>query len=267
MPRSFYRRGPNHRSGTPVTFLDLRRRFQFRTVEIGRWVTEPEKQRSAGLFYDALCDLMLILGGPESLVSLRGTLALQYGIGGQRGVAAHYTPATRCFALAKNAGPGSIAHEWFHAFDHYISDKLFPDGGPGVFASRRWLTDRGALVHPLNQRLQGCFRAILLDEAGDGPSELFRRSATADRAAGVVYYSQPEELCARAFEAFVQDAATKNSFLVAGTRESEEARQGLYPAAGQRERINAEFASYFGALGAALGGPGAVSSGPPYPMP
>ncbi|MGO1233921.1 MAG: CLCA_X family protein, partial [Marinobacter sp.] len=123
MPKQFYRRGPDHRAGAPVTFLDVRRRFQFRSVEIGRWVTEPEKQRSAALFYDALCDLMTILGGTESLISLRGTLALQYGIGGRPGVSAHYTPATRSFALAKNAGPGSIAHEWFHAFDHYIADK------------------------------------------------------------------------------------------------------------------------------------------------
>ncbi len=71
-------RGSRQLGGEP-----LRRRFQFRSVEIGRWVTEPEKQRSASLFYDALCDLMTILGGTESLISLRGTLALQYGIGGR----------------------------------------------------------------------------------------------------------------------------------------------------------------------------------------
>ena len=106
-------------------FLEVRKRFDFRSVEIGRWVTEAEKQRSAVLFYDALCDLMIILGGTEALISLRGSLALQYGIGGRPRVAAHYTPSTRSFSLAKNAGLGCIAHEWFHAFDHYISDKLF----------------------------------------------------------------------------------------------------------------------------------------------
>ena len=83
MQKDFYRRGPDHRAGACVGFLDVCRRFQFRSVEIGRWVTEPEKQRSASLFYDALCDLMTILGGTESLISLRGTLALQYGIGGR----------------------------------------------------------------------------------------------------------------------------------------------------------------------------------------
>lgn len=252
MPRTFYRRGPDHRGGQPVTFLDVRRRFQFRSVEIGRWVTEPEKQASAGLFYDALCDLMTILGGTESLISLRGTLALQYGIGGRRGVSAHYTPATRSFALAKNAGPGSIAHEWFHAFDHYIADKLYPAVGKGDFGSKLWLTREDAIEHPLNDYLQACYRAVLLDPTGNQPSQLFRHSARADKAAGVHYYSQPEELCARAFEAFIQDAGLKNTFLVRGTKETEEAKLGLYPQGDDRERINQAFGRYFQALGAAL---------------
>ncbi|KPQ28891.1 MAG: hypothetical protein HLUCCX14_08360 [Marinobacter excellens HL-55] len=252
MPKTFYRRGPEHRAGAPVTFLDVRRRFEFRTMEIGRWVTEPEKQRSAALFYDALCDLMTILGGTESLISLRGSLALQYGIGGRPGVSAHYTPATRSFALAKNAGPGSIAHEWFHAFDHYIADKLFPSTGKGEFGSTLWLTREDAIAHPLNERLQACYRAVLLDSAGDQPSDLFRQSAKADKAAGVHYFSRPEELCARAFEAFAQDAPVKNAFLVNGTKETEEAILGLYPQGLQRDAINRAFLAYFRSLGQAL---------------
>ncbi|WP_148863801.1 CLCA_X family protein [Marinobacter fonticola] len=261
MTRPFYRRGPDHRAGSSVTFLDVRRRFQFRSVELGRWVTDVEKQRSAGLFYDALCDLMHILGGPEELVSLRGTLALQYGIGGRPGVSAHYTPATRSFALAKNAGPGSIAHEWFHAFDHYICTKLFAGVGPAAFASKVWLDKADAVEHPLNQLLQRCFQAVLLNEKGVEPSQLFQQSVRADKAAGIFYFSQPEELCARAFEAFVQDAACKNAFLVKGTRESKEAQLGLYPEGAQRERIGEAFAEYFRRLGAALRRQSAVTEG------
>jgi hypothetical protein len=252
MPNTFYRRGPDQRAGAPITFLDVRRRFQFRSIEIGRWVTEPEKQRSAVQFYNALTDLMTNLGGTESLISLRGTLALQYGIGGQPGVSAHYTPATRSFSLAKNAGPGSIAHEWFHAFDHYIADKLFPDTRPGEFGSRLWLARDDAIAHPLNDRLQACYRSVLLDATGNQPSNLFQQSAKADKTAGVHYYSQPEELCARAFEAFVQDAPSKNTFLVKGTRETEEAKLGLYPRGEERARINADFQRYFASLGQAL---------------
>lgn len=248
----FYRQGPDHRRGSPVTFLDVRRRFDFRSVEIGRWVSEPEKNQAAALFYDALCDLMTILHGQEMLISLRGTLALQYGIGGQPGASAHYSSRTRSFALAKNAGPGSIAHEWFHAFDHYVCDKAFNDPPAGVFASKAWLADMPAVEHPLNQLLGDCFRAIMLDPSGREPSELFRVSAMVDKKLGALYYSLPEEICARAFEAFVQDAGIKNSFLVKGTRASEDARLGLYPAGTQRSMINDAFLEYFRRLGGAL---------------
>lgn len=252
LTRDYRRNGPDYREGGVVSFLDIRRRFDFRSVEIGRWVTEPEKQRAAGLFYDALCDLMTILGGPEALISLRGTLALQYGIGGQKGVSAHYTPATRSFALAKNAGPGSIAHEWFHGFDHYIGAKAMQRVPGHRFGSRAWLDGARVRPHPLNDRLQACYKAILLNPAGTEPSELFNVSAQRDQRLGICYYSQPEELCARAFEAFVQDAPLNNAFLVTGATASEEARAGLYPLSEQRTRINAAFRDYFQSLGQAL---------------
>jgi len=250
--REFYRRGPRHQLGEAATFLSIRKRFQFRSIQIGRWVSESEKQHSAPLFYDALCDLMIILGGNESLISLRGSLALQYGCGGQPGVSAHYEMATRSFALAKNAGPGSIAHEWFHAFDHYICDKLFLDAGQESFASCAWLKDHDCIKHPINQALQDCYQTILLNEAGTEPSDYFKRSHIMDKQTGSFYFSQPEELCARAFEAFVQDASIKNNFLVKGTKQSEEAKLGLYPQGEHREKIARVFTAYFSRLGASL---------------
>ena len=251
-----YRNGPDHRQGQECNFSLIRKRFDFRSVEIGRWVTRAEQQRAAEHFYDAFCDLMMILQVPELVVSLRGTLALQYGTGGRLGVSAHYSPGQRAFALAKNAGPGSIAHEWFHALDHYLADKAFTSADRTSFASGLWL-EQGAgnqhlISHPLNQKLSHCFACIILDESGEQPSILFQRSLTIDKALGQSYYSQPEELCARAFEAFVQDAGLKNNFLVKGTKASKEAEYGLYPAGQQRQRINTAFSDYFQHLGLAL---------------
>lgn len=251
-----YRNGPDHRLGETYGFADIKRRFQFRSIEIGRWVTKDERARAAEHFYDAFCDLMLILRVPEAVISLRGTLALQYGTGGRLGVSAHYAPNQRTFALAKNAGPGSIAHEWFHALDHYLAEKAFYSARGISFASQLWL-DQGAgdgdlIQHPLNQKLSHCFACIILDETGEQPSDLFMKSVTVDKALGKSYYSQPEELCARAFEAFVQDAGLKNSFLVKGTKASTEAEYGLYPKGRQRQRINQAFTDYFTALGRAL---------------
>lgn len=255
--RQYYRRGlqlaSSRQSHTdPVSFVDVRRRFGFRSISIGRWVTEEEKNRAAGLFYDALQDLMTILQGPESLVSLRESLSFQYGIGGRPGVSAFYDPSARSFSLAKNAGPGSIAHEWFHALDHYLADKAFGDASQDMYASEAWMADATPIPHPINDYLFACFSAIMLNEAGDGPSEMMRISTQVDKAQGCVYFSKPVELCARAFEAFIQDAAIANNFLVSGTKATEEARMGLYPAGTDRERINEAFSIYFSTLGRAL---------------
>ncbi len=250
--RDFYRNGPDHRQGQASSFALIRRQFDFRSIEIGRWVTSAERDRAAELFHDALCDLMLILQGPETLISLRGSIALQYGSGGRPGVSAHYDPSQRSFALAKNAGPGSIAHEWFHAFDHYIVSKCFSGAPMGMFASAAWLADAAPIAHPLNHLLLRCFKAILLQPTGDQPSELFQSSVQMDNKLGQLYYSKPEELCARAFEAFVQDGVITNHFLVKGTMASPEAEQGLYPQDKQRKRINAAFNDYFARLGKAL---------------
>jgi len=235
-----------------VSFVTVRRKFDFRSIEVGRWVTPYERDRAAGWFYQALCDFMTILRGPELMISLRSTLGLQYGIGGRLGVSAHYIPATRQLALAKNAGAGSLAHEWFHAFDHYIGAKAYRNASTFGFASSAWLSGKTARSHPLNERLNACFQAILLARDGAAPSPLFRASQAADLQLNTLYYARPEELCARAFEAFVEDSQPRNDFLVRGTVHSDEAKAGLYPQGEQRQRSNDAFQRYFTALGTAL---------------
>jgi hypothetical protein len=120
----FYRNGDEHRGGADVNFQDILRLFRFRSIEIGKWVTQEEKRIAANLFFDALCDLMDILQVPENVISLNGTLSLGFGVGGQKHASAHYNSAKKQLSLAKNAGAGALAHEWFHAFDHYIASKI-----------------------------------------------------------------------------------------------------------------------------------------------
>jgi hypothetical protein len=239
-------------TATTTSFVTIRRQFDFRSIEVGRWVTPEERDFAAVRFYQALCDLMAILNSPELLISLRSTLSLQYGIGGRPGVAAHYIPATRQLALAKNAGAGSLAHEWFHAFDHYMGNKAFHNSVKHGFASSAWLDSKKQKQHPLNARLGNCFRTILLNASGTEPSEQFQCSQQADKKLKVLYYARPEELCARAFEAFVEDSRPNNSFLVRGTVYSDEAKAGVYPRGRHREAINEAFENYFQALGSAL---------------
>jgi hypothetical protein len=110
---------------TAASFAIIRRQFDFRSIEIDRWVTPAERDFAAVCFHQTLCDLTAILNSPEWLISSRSPLSLQYGIGGRRGGAAHYVPPTRQLALAKNAGVGSLAHEWLCASDHYMGVEVF----------------------------------------------------------------------------------------------------------------------------------------------
>ncbi|RCX00436.1 CLCA_X family protein [Marinomonas foliarum] len=245
-------------SQAPINFVMIRRQFDFRGIEMGRWVTPEERDRAAVNFYRALEDLMFVLQGPELLISLRGTLGLQYGKGGRPGVAAHYVPATRQLSLAKNAGAGSLAHEWFHAFDHYMGEKMFQHVSTSHFASACWLNSaqlqlsRNKQPHPLSLLLAECFKAIMLNEQGDEPSDMCQISRLTDQKLKVIYYAKPEEMAARAFEAFVEDTKPTSTFLVKGSRHSEEAKMGLYPQGEQRLRINQAFQNYFSLLGHAL---------------
>jgi len=248
----YYRNGPEHRDGADVSFHDIVKLFGFRTVTIGKWVSKEEQQLAANLFFDALCDLMDILGVPEQVISLNGSLSLAFGSGGNKHSSAHYESNTKTLALAKNAGGGALAHEWMHAFDHYICDKLFVHSSQDEFASVVWLTDRTLRQHGLNQKLNQSFITIFLSEDKLSASEYVQRSVLADRHLDHFYYAQPQELLARAFEAAIQDQPIKNAFLVQGTKQSPEAKLGIYPQAKLRQSISLKLLDYFRHLGQAI---------------
>lgn len=250
--QTYYRNGEHHRGGADVSFRDIVKVFGFRSVEIGKWVTKEEQQIAANLFFDALCDLVDILQVPEQVISLNGSLSIAFGKGGNKHASAHYNSAKRQLALAKNAGGGALAHEWFHAFDHYIASRFIEDVESHDFASQCWLQNAKVILHPINDYLELCFQHIFLKPQSDELSELFTQSAAADKSFNTFYYSRPQEVCARAFEAFIQDHAIKNAFLVQGTKQSKEAKLGIYPSGEQRELISTYFARYFQLLGKVL---------------
>lgn len=249
------RRGPDYRHIlTKPDFHAIQQLFGFRSVTVGSWVKLDEAGRAAeGVFY-ALMDLLHILaadhlqyGLPSSLISLRSRLALKYGSGGQPGVAAHYEPASRTFALAKNAGPGSLAHEWFHGFDHYLATTTYGVDSTAFSSSCFYRQQVPASSHALVDAWQHCLAMIF-----DAGAELVSCSLNYDRQLSLNYYRRPEEMAARAFEAFIEDADIDNSYLVTGTRQGIEAAAGVYPLGAQRQRINAAFREYFSQLSYAL---------------
>jgi len=251
--RDYYRNGPPHRGGADVSFADIVKLFGFNSVRIGRWVTAQEQQAAANLFFDALCDLQAILGVNESVISLRGSLSINYGIGGRLGASAHYIPSRRLLALAKNAGGGSLAHEWFHAFDHYIATHLFTTPAqPGRFASKAWLLNEPVRSHSLNERLGLGFQRLFLSADGKAASPLMKRCMAFDKAEGGYYFSMPEEVAARCFERIIQQQSLKNHFLVAGTLKSKTAELGLYPNQTEANAVAECWLDYFHALGQSI---------------
>lgn len=65
-------------------------------------------------------DLSKILGIPPKAVALDGELGLCFGSRGHGSASAHYEPANRLINLTKTKGYSCLAHEWFHALDHYL---------------------------------------------------------------------------------------------------------------------------------------------------
>ncbi|MDX1282881.1 CLCA_X family protein [Shewanella colwelliana] len=252
--RDYKRSGPDYRLGEQVSFADIKHTFGINQIRIGGWVEEVEKHKAANLIFDALADLACILQCPPHALGLRQTLNLAFGTGGQQGVQAHYIPAHRELALAKNAGAGALAHEFWHAFDHYIAPKAFHiKPGGAAFASSAWLSDSQLIEHPLNRRLSQVFATTLLSADGEDCHEFVTRAVALDRHFGRQYFSKPTELMARAFEACIESYSDiSNPYLVNETLDSKLAHAGGYPSEGHRVEIFSRLIDYFAPLGAAL---------------
>lgn len=250
--KPYYRNGENHRGGADVNFVDILNVFGFSSANVGKWVTSQEQQLAANLIFDGFCDLQDILQVPPQVISLNGSLSLAFGTGGQKNTCAHYNSQTKTLALAKNAGGGALAHEWFHAFDHYICHRMFSQPPRHGFASSTWLEKHAVIAHPLNHLLSDFFSALLLSDDGKKASSYLQRSVRLDKHLKQFYYARPEELSARAFEAVIQHHSIKNQFLVKGTKQSQEAQLGIYPDGEYLNQLSQLTLTYFNWLGQAI---------------
>lgn len=124
---------------TPTDFSDV---FGFRAVEFGNWNNGAERQHILNQAYDAFLDMAEILRIPPKAVSLNGELALAFGARGSglSGARAHYERNYGVINLTKIQGAGALAHEWWHAFDHYLGRQ------DGKASSAKITNDRGDTV-------------------------------------------------------------------------------------------------------------------------
>lgn len=132
-PENTQRTGVARREGDAKD-SDFSRVFGFRGVEFGNWNNQAERQELLNDAFDGLMDLAEVLNVPPEALSLNGELALAFGARGQglSSAKAHYESNRVVINLTKMNGAGSLAHEWWHAFDHYLSRQ---DGS----ASSAWI--------------------------------------------------------------------------------------------------------------------------------
>ncbi|WP_404340336.1 CLCA_X family protein [Pseudoalteromonas mariniglutinosa] len=245
----FYRQGPEYRFDDQVDFNDIRDTFGFRTMVVGKWVNKVERLLAANLIYDALADLAQILHLPPNAIGLRGKLNFAFGHGGRKGVQAHYDSHSQTLALAKNAGGGALAHEWFHAFDHHIAKYMFSEAKAMQFCSALWLEKTPTVTHPLIVQLSNFYKTVFLNQTGNQANDYVTQAIHFDKQHQQFYMSMPEELAARCFESCIAaHLDIKNTFLVSQLDNS-----GLiYPNKDQVITAQEALNNYFFQLGALL---------------
>lgn len=219
------RQGDNLREGdiTPESFSDA---FNFRGVQFGNYVEGARRQADLNRAYDALMDLADAVGVPPKALSLNGSLGLAFGArgkGGRNSAAAHYEPGTVVINLTKNAGPGSLSHEWLHALDNYFGEQ----DNTGDFITRTKESGGGTR--------QEVFDAWKKVEAAISSGEFTNRSAEFDKARSKPYFNTTIEKAARAFERYTIDRLDEkgvtNDYLANIDMEG-----GAYPTSGEMQQ-------------------------------
>ena len=168
------RRAYDYRQGQDVSPDDFLSTFKPYGVEFGNWQTD--RQGAINAAYDALQDLSDSVAISPAGLFLGGSLGLAFGARGHGAASAHYEPDYRAINLTKPRGAGCLAHEWFHAWDHYQS-------------GRQGFT----LTEPLRAAWAALRRL-----------PVYRRSVEADKTRAKAYYSTSVEVTARCFEAWVR---------------------------------------------------------------
>lgn len=186
---------------TPDEFMAT---FGVRGGQFGNWVTGDERQQMLNASYDGFMDLAKTLKIDPKAIGLNGQLAIAFGARGSGATSAHYEPNEKVINLTKTRGAGSLAHEWWHALDHYMKDgdslltkQLRPDS----------TARHNELITPISELVKTIHK-----------SQLYSRSQTADAYRSPPYFSTDVEMTARAFESHVQHELSKigikNDFLV-----------------------------------------------------
>lgn len=179
---------------TGQNYLD---KFCFYGGEFGNWMTAADRQQSLNMGYEAFHDLAVALGIEESEISLGGKLAIAFGSRGSGNAVAHYESLRHVINLTKMKGAGSLAHEWGHAMDNILAEKI---GG-------KWLTGMGVNAP---ESMKNLLQTMKYKEGSDGKelTDFYQNSLLMDKELSKCdkgYWASECEMFARAFACYVRD--------------------------------------------------------------
>lgn len=197
--------GTDYRKGENVTPEKFAAEFGFRGVQFGNYVEQGRRAEDLNNAYDALLDLSNAIGIPSRAVSLEGKLALAFGArgkGGKNAAMAHYEPTNVVINLTKNAGAGSLGHEWWHALDNYFGkkqDQQYLTDSP----RQRMKAGEDKKLVPYDTIRPEMVTAFADLMAAIKKTDMQKRSVKADSTRSKAYWATDIEMSARAFEAWL----------------------------------------------------------------
>jgi hypothetical protein len=183
-----------------VTAYELKRLFGFRYVNVDVNLDEKQEQDMLNISYGTFQLLARCIHQPMLAIGLGRNLTLNIGVR-QMGllVGGCYNSVHRTLNFKKLSEYKHVAHEWFHALDHYLSYTFCDtDKDEKKLASCRdldmdwtsgWNWDTKTSFENLNY-------IIAL-------TPYYQKSLSIQKITGDEYWTRPQELAARAFEVYI----------------------------------------------------------------
>lgn len=113
----------NNKNATKATGDDILNNFGFKGGEFGNWVTQNERQQFLNYAQDAFTDLAAALDVTPDSLGQQKAMSIAFGARGKglTGAVAHFEPAKKVINMTRLKGAGSLAHEYGHSIDNYLS--------------------------------------------------------------------------------------------------------------------------------------------------
>ena len=187
-----------------VSKEQLKKTFGLRSIKVSTDLSDGDVQDLMNISYDTFRHLAMVIEQPMTAVGLGGNLALNIGIHQMnRNTGGCYSPDIISLQFKTNDDFRHIAHEWLHAFDHYL---WYTFGETKKVSQNRYSLMSERNLWQTDSAVKKCLWDLLVKVY---ESNYYQRSkATAQLAADDYWISNPE-LLARAFEIYAVERMTQ----------------------------------------------------------